>query len=1584
MPFRPFDAVTQDARYQQLQQTLQKEQEKTGSIDPAVAQRAAQIYKDAPYIPASVILSISKSGTKPETVEAIKKTAALTTAKSLDPQKPKKKSWFQEVIGDNVKALSRWSFAALNFVPDVAQNIAAQAFSPNDEAGFEGWFKSTQLGTLMSNTKEAGEGFFLGETAMEKQAERARRVRGTINGSAWTIGRGAAEIAFAPGSKPYSLLSGFIDGAVNLGADPTLALGKVSKSVKAARAAIPGVSSAQDIKNAALLARGAAGLDSAEGIAFQGSKFGQFILNDSRAKRFTRRLVENATDESKTVTEKTFFVLENWPGISPAKAKEFAEAADEGQIIGLLGEASARLSNDATDILLPQDIRDVRLARKSAEFLDNRERTPVFRNIRNSKWFSNLPKGSVVINGTGQEKRDAVITYANYMRGVGLGDDTQQFKEVMEKVVSAYSSTDPAEARAASKQAYDFAFETIADHAVRESWFESSSKKLRAVWDAIDDPNKKSWEEFLAENSASWKKPNIPEQKQFVKDIIEASRKARARAYNVNELGRADDGGAFQSLKASLPEGALDDIPPQFWDELSIVSPGALSELADEVQVLPDFRRIRALASNSFITRQYKSGDQRKAVAIAEFVQQEVWKPLALATGGYIMRNMIDAQTRMAMSGNSSLFSHTQDFLMWATRKKGGFDIKGEDFGGVWKGINKEQQDFWDALTFDLHKNLKDPYQAEKWAILNGSFSLASRSVDASAHIDGYVDNLGLIFSDPIESKVAQLVLQNLDQPQRLQQIKDWLLLPENSQKFSMIRDYFRTGVEISDTKQAYKRLISIDAEDDDILTAWVDRLANTKVNTITRNNENLNIVAAYNRVPIMDKAPNGRLVARGKTEIFAGDIDPVDLVNGTDNIGDIVRLPDGTDGLILRKVDDVKPGIDPFTGENFLPETKLVIQPVHPTTAFTKDRLGTNQLRELIDDMGANGELAEIVKRAERGGPSGSSLGNKALEAKNKFVDVFFEGLYGRLTQTLEKSPLFRQEYYKTVFQNTDLMSPESARELLERVTKHSAELGIKPHNYVGGKNVLKKIEEVANSTSDAIGTLEQLDDYAKAVALNETKRILYNATERSNIEDVMRIVVPFGAAWREVLGTYAKAVVEDPTRLRKAQLIVSGGERSDMGIFGGTEGEGFFYKDATTGEYSFNFPLSGTITKLLTGQDVALQAPLKRISIGLGVVPSIGPMAQIAASRIIPDTPSMDFISSILLPYGEKTRLQVTPMWVTRLIEAAEGNTLNLQTVYGNTYIETLRALSASGEYDLADFDEQEKLYADARQKARIITGLRALGQFFGPTSPAPEFKIETLKGDMYGTQLVKEFQKLQSENYDTAVKRFLEIYGNDAILYLSNKTESVAGGLEATDEFGDWERGEGKALINKYRDVAGFMAPGGDNFSFEVWSRQIEKGLRRRLTDREIVELAQYRAAASQYRELRDKLPANPSDEQKAWLRQWRKKLNQEYPGFPVVAEFNPGEFPGKIEQLARLVAEPVLADNDIAKATRTYLKARQTAIQQYVNAGGAESGFKSAIATAPLREWLVDIAKALREEVPEFSRIYDRLLSAEVEE
>jgi hypothetical protein len=1538
MPFSVDDPVTQQQRLKSLEQEGNREKELGATVDKNTAERLKQIYRDAPYIPAAVALSMAKAGTSPEAVNGIKKFAAQKTASDLEPNKPKKKSWFQEAVYDNVKAASRWSFASLKLIPDLINNAASQVFSENDPAGFDGWFKSTQLGTLMANTGEAGEGFFVGDTALKTQGQRAREFRGTINNTAWTVGRGAAEVVFTPGSKPYSILSGFIDAAVEIGTDPTLYAGKAIKGAKLAKATIPGLTTAADVENAAALAKGVAGLDSAEGMAFQASKFGQWALSDPRAKRLTSRIVEVASDTAKTVEEKTLFMLENIQGLDPVTAKAFAQADEEAKVLGLLGTASSRLTTNPADVLLPTDVRNIKLAGFAEDF---KERVPLYRNVRNSRWFQTQPKGSVVIRGSGADKTEAIKTYARYLRGVKLADDSPEFKSIMAKVVDAYSSEDPVTARATAKAAYE--------------------EMLRVV----------------TRQGLSGGKEEIADD--IVRELTTAADTAKSRVFNINDLGETDDGGMFAMLRQMLPEEVFDDIPLDVRDRMVANGPGALNELTEDVLVLPDYRRMRALAGNPFLTRN-SDGGQRGAAVVAEFVQQEIWKPLALASGGYIMRNMIDAQTRIAMSGNSGLFRHPQDFIMWALRKKGGFDITGEDFGGIAKNWNKEQTEFWQGLTFDIHKNLKDITSAERRTWKNGGFSIVNRTSYKAAHTTGYIDNLALINDDQILSQVARLSLQGFDQPTRLQKITEWLNLPDNKETLGMLKNYFQEGVSYVDPDDINKTgRLSIDPEFiDDTIAAWVDRLSEMKVGVIVRDNEDLRVVAAYNRVPLTQTLDDGRTVSLGTQTINPDDIMPEQLISGNGGIGSVIKLDDGTEAVIIRET-TTPTGVDPFTG-NQSSRADYVVQPVHNGPAFTADGLGTANLRNVIDSK-SNEQLAEFVKRAERGAPAGEV--SKFIQAKDTAVDLFFVKLYGRATQFLEKSPVFRQFYYKEVFNNADLLAPSEAAELLKRAKGEADKAGMKLANYLGGKKVLQRLEEVAKSTSDSAGTVKQLDEFAKAVALRSTKELLYNATEKSNLEDVLRIIVPFGSAWKEVLGTYVSSVIEDPTRIRKAQLIFDGGRRFDPD----NDGQGFFYRDATTGEYSFNFPFSGAISQLLTGQDVALQAPLKRISIGLGVIPSIGPMAQIAASNIIPDTPSTDFITSILLPYGKKTTadfMDVRPLWMKRAADAWEGNTQNLQTVYGNTYIETLRALSASGEYDLSDFDDKEQLFVDARNKARIIAGLRALGQFFGPTSPSPEFKIETIEGDFYGTQLVKEFQKLQAENYDTSVSRFLEIYGNDDLLYISNKTESIAGGLEATDDFGEWERGEGKGLIKKYADVAGFMAPGGDNFSFEVWSRQLQSGLRRRLTDRELVELAEYRAASAKYRALRDKLPPRPSDDQKRWLRQWRVQLNKEYPGFPVVAEFNPGEFPGKIQQLTRMVADPQLADNDVAEATRQYLEAREQAIARYVQVGGAEGGFANAAATEPLRDWLAGIGRALKQETPEFARLYDRLLSNEVEQ
>jgi len=429
--------------------------------------------------------------------------------------------------------------------------------------------------------------------------------------------------------------------------------------------------------------------------------------------------------------------------------------------------------------------------------------------------------------------------------------------------------------------------------------------------------------------------------------------------------------------------------------------------------------------------------------------------------------------------------------------------------------------------------------------------------------------------------------------------------------------------------------------------------------------------------------------------------------------------------------------------------------------------------------------------------------------------------------------------------------------------------------------------------------------------------------------------------------------------------------------------DGQGFFYKDPTTGEYSFNFPMSGTISKLLTGVNAPLQAPVKRVSIGLNVIPAIGPVGQIAASAIIPDTPTFDGVVSILLPYGRGTSASLVPSWARKLKSALFDNESQMQTIYANTYVDVVRALSASGDYDSNTEEGKAQLLEDAKGKARILASMRAIGQFIGPASPSNEFIVDSKEGDIYASALIKEFYKLQTNNYDTAVSEFIRIYGDDAMLYLSSKSQATQGGLEASEEFGDWER-DNEDVVQQYPTIAGYFAPGGSDFDFQTWERQIRSGARKRLTADQVIDQAQYRIGSAQYRAYKAQVGSYPNEEQRAWLKNVRSKLNAKYPGFPVVPVFTVGEFESNIVKMRSAVENPKLADNDVAKALSTYLQYRDQAISNYVAGGGQPSGLGTAKAAQPLRDYLSSIGETLIQQTPDFARIWERELQSEVDQ
>ena len=255
--------------------------------------------------------------------------------------------------------------------------------------------------------------------------------------------------------------------------------------------------------------------------------------------------------------------------------------------------------------------------------------------------------------------------------------------------------------------------------------------------------------------------------------------------------------------------------------------------------------------------------------------------------------------------------------------------------------------------------------------------------------------------------------------------------------------------------------------------------------------------------------------------------------------------------------------------------------------------------------------------------------------------------------------------------------------------------------------------------------------------------------------------------------------------------------------------------------------------------------------------------------------------------------------------------------------------------------------------------------------------EEKLDLTKIDIHGTELAKYFRQLQEEDYDTAVRKFMETFGDDAFLYMAGKTKTTVGGLDASKEFSQWERDNSK-FFDTYKEVAGYFAPVGTEFDYQVYLRQIELGLRELLKPDELVSESQRLVGVALYREVVRYAGPKPSKDERKIISDYRKDLYEQYPGFER-ADINTNQTPANISVLYEAAFDSRMDDNNIAIATREYLNARDYALEIAAERGDG----LGAASNSDLQGILRDEGERLVSKYPEFARLWDRLLFSEVD-
>ena len=654
--------------------------------------------------------------------------------------------------------------------------------------------------------------------------------------------------------------------------------------------------------------------------------------------------------------------------------------------------------------------------------------------------------------------------------------------------------------------------------------------------------------------------------------------------------------------------------------------------------------------------------------------------------------------------------------------------------------------------------------------------------------------------------------------------------------------------------------------------------------------------------------------------------------------------------------------------------------------------------------------DLAELAARQV--GPQAvagrSALRGEEVGALDRAVNGFFDMIITRPTNELLRVPLFRQEYENMLVQMAPLAKDPAEIVAAARRANVSAEN-------------LAVIERSARG--EGLLDLERLSALAKTAAARAVQELHFDATRTSNFFDQMRLIAPFGEAWREVVTTWTRLLKADPftpTRFggQTAEAVQStdfGETYFDLAGAEDREDSGFFYENER-GEMVFYYPGSRQFTQWYTskgrvnvgpfafinpmqdngtgGVPVDLEGSLSGLNIAGEIFPGLGPVSGLAANEVLPQGTSWDPVREAIFPYGPPDSLleasQLLPSWMNTMVRGDGGMNADEARVYGNTRLRVMKYLYSTGNYGTGDAEFQ-RLIADADQITPLTFVARGIAQFTAPSAPQLSFNMVTADGELADlAALTDHYYRLYEEDPNNALERFLAENGDGTYLIAQGGTQSrFPGGTPLEGAGYDWVR-DNPSVESDHRELHGFFAPIGEGseFSQEAYRRSLERGDRVVLSAEDQIRLANHRRAMLEYRPLSEAVPPGQrTPEQQLLLDNLRRQLMRDWPGFMNVDGIG-GRDPAYqlIDRglVDNALADPILLETNAGAALQEYWRFRSevlaTAGANGVNVTGS-SGWRTSNEGEPYRAALRAAGEELVAQEPEFARMWDLFLSQE---
>ena len=350
---------------------------------------------------------------------------------------------------------------------------------------------------------------------------------------------------------------------------------------------------------------------------------------------------------------------------------------------------------------------------------------------------------------------------------------------------------------------------------------------------------------------------------------------------------------------------------------------------------------------------------------------------------------------------------------------------------------------------------------------------------------------------------------------------------------------------------------------------------------------------------------------------------------------------------------------------------------------------------------------------------------------------------------------------------------------------------------------------------TSDptAVEQVEMLMKAAKSDAIDETKDLFYDLTNKSNVADALKFIFPFGDAWYEVLSRWAK--IMNP--------VESGGQsfrnvRRVQQTWNAARESGFLSTNEY-GEEVFNWPISpGNLVNAFIPNEtnIGLKGSMPISSLmfidptarGIGA-PGTSPIVQLSAQFAAPRTENIPLFGEALqwLAYGAKDEYR--PGEIESLAEVQQGfqpTVINRMAAavfneqhresMGNTKLRLFQSLGISGDprYDFASPSGAQAAWDIADTVGTALSWLRIIDAWTMPGQP----------------QYSAQFQGVEPEdsNQMTADEMLAEASKEspEAQVHVVSVLRAAAEYRHARDIFGDAEAD--MYMIERYGVLPSFL--------------------------------------------------------------------------------------------------------------------------------------------------------------------------------